>query len=147
MSNQPIFPLPPPDIDLTYLLRSDLLLDFEYLSNTDLRLTFGCTVWVHQHPPPKIDYSFGLHPVCEALSTEECSIELPKLTFEMRHQQFYDAANNLIGGESHFQLFKVFQHIESNHLSPAQRARKTNLKGHRGTFPCRRLPLSELLAE
>ncbi len=147
MSNQPIFPLPPPDIDLAYLLRSDLLLDFEYWSNTDLQLTFGCTVWVRQPLPPRLDHSFGLRPIHEAWSGEELPIELPTLTFEMRHQRFYDVANNLIGGEPHFQLFRVFQYIESTHLSPVQRARKTNLKGHRGAFPRKRLPLSELLAE
>jgi hypothetical protein len=137
-------PLLPDDVLQFHLLRPELLTGFEYLSNIDLLLTFGCTVQVHQPSVQKVVYLFGFLPMLKPGEPEVQTVDTPTLQFLMKHQSFFTMDNMEVTDEAHFQLFKVFQHIENHYLSPIERARKTPLKGVRGAFPRRHLLLREL---
>jgi hypothetical protein len=142
----PLSSLLPGDLSSELLLRPELLTGFEYLSNTDLKLTFGCDVLVSQPPTHEVVLWLGIVPKVQTTEAKPKIVQLPDMPFWMHHQQFYNAAQEPIVGQAHFQLYEVFQHIEASYLSVVERTRKTELRGVRQAFPRQRLYLHELRA-
>jgi hypothetical protein len=143
----PLSPWLPGGLTSDLLLRPELLTEFEYLSNTSLKLTFGCNVLVPQPPTHQVVLWLGIFPKVQSLEAQPKTVQLPGVSFWMHHQQFYNEALEPVMGQAHFQLFGVFQHIEASYLSVVERTRKTDLRGVRQAFPRRQLYLHELQAQ